>query len=237
MNAIRSIFDAILYEPIFNIFVGLYNIIPDVGVVIVLITVAIKLALFPSTKNSIMAQKSMQELQPKLEELKKKHKNDQQKLAQETMALYKEHKVNPLGSCLPILIQLPILLALYWVFQAGLTSDNFDALYSFVPAPEFLNPVSFGLFDLSEPSIVLAVLAALAQAWQARSMSRRRPPKAAGKGGKDEDMMAMTNKMMLYFLPAFTFIIALRFPAGVALYWFFSTLITAIQQWILFKEN
>ena len=106
-------FQTILYIPLFNGFVWLYTVIPDVGIVILIVTVLIKLVLYPLNTSSIKAQRSLQELQPKLDALKKKHKDNQQELAQETMKLYKEHKVNPLGSCLPLLIQLPIFIALY----------------------------------------------------------------------------------------------------------------------------
>jgi YidC/Oxa1 family membrane protein insertase len=232
-----ELFRNILYIPLFNGFVGLYNIVGDVGVVIFVITVFIKLVLYPLTSKSITAQKALTELQPKLEELKKKHKDDQQALAQETMKVYKDNKVNPLGSCLPILIQLPVFLALYWVLRDGLTTDTFDILYPFVAVPEFINPVTLGLFDLSRVSIVLALAAGAAQFWQAKMFSRKKSPKAAGEGGKDENMMSMMNKQMLYFMPGLTVIIGLQLPGGLALYWFLSTFITAIQQKVLFRKK
>ena len=230
-------FHTILYIPLFNGFVGVYSLIPDVGIVILLITVLIKLLLYPLNTSSIEAQRSLQELQPKLEELKKKHKDNQQVLAQETMKLYKEHKVNPLGSCLPLLIQLPIFIALYWVLQDGLTTNDFSILYSFVQDPGTINPISLGLFDLSKPQIALALLAGGAQYWQAKSLSRKRPPKAAGKGGKDEGMAAMMNKQMLYFMPVITVVIGMQLPGGLSLYWFLSTLFMAVQQVILTKKS
>lgn len=234
----RELFSTVLYDPIFNAFVGLYNIIPDVGFVILIITIVIKLVLYPLTSASIKAQKSLTELQPKLEALKAKHKDNQQVLAQETMKLYRENKVNPFGSCLPILIQLPVFLALYYVLRAGLTNpESFEALYSFVQNPGTINPVSLGIFDLSEKSIVLALAAGAAQYWQAKMFSRKRPPKNAGEGKKDENMMAMMNKQMLYFMPILTVFIGLSFPAGLTLYWFLSTLITALQQVVLFRKD
>ena len=220
MEFIRSIFEAILFQPLFNGFVGLYNIIPDVGVVIVIITVLLKLVLHPLTSKSIKAQKSLQDLQPRIKEVKEKFKGDQQRLAQETMKLYKEHKVNPLGSCLPILVQLPVFLALYWVLRDGLTNANFDLLYSFVSNPESINVISLGFFDLGKSNIVLALLAGAAQFFQAKMMFAKRAPKAAGSGAKDENMMAMMNKQMLYFMPIITVVIAMQLPAGLSLYWF-----------------
>lgn len=233
----KALFNALIYQPIFNLFIGLYALIPDIGAVILLVTLIIKAILYPLTKKSIQAQKELTELQPKLEAIKQKYKGDQQALAQETMKLYKEHKVNPFGSCLPILVQLPIFLALYWVFQAGLTTNNFDLLYAFVPNPGSINTTTLGFLDLSKPNVILAVLAGLSQYWQAKMMIAKRPPKNAGPGSKDEDMAAMMNKQMLYFMPVLTVFIGMSFPGGLALYWLLSTLFTVAQQYILFKDH
>lgn len=239
-----GIFHTVLFEPIFNLFVFIYNFIPDVGIVIGVLTLLVKLALYPFTAASIKAQKSLTDLQPKIEEIKKKHPDNKQMVATETMKLYQEHKINPLGSCLPLLIQLPILIALYWVLQAGLTApaagavNPLDGLYPFVQSPGSINPVTLGLFDLSQGgNYVLAILAGLAQFWQFRMMTRKHPPKAAGAGGKDEDMAAMMNKQMMYMMPVLTVIIGVKLPAGLALYWLVSTVLTALQQILVFKKK
>jgi YidC/Oxa1 family membrane protein insertase len=237
VHPMKELFSAILYEPIFNGFVALYNLIPDVGVVILIVTLIIRGVMYPLTKKSISSQKSMQDLQPKMEDLKKKHKDNQQLLAQETMKLYKEHKVNPIGSCLPILLQLPIFLALFYVLQNGLANESFDLLYSFVAHPGSINPIGFGIVNLAEPNVFLAILAALAQYWQAKTMQSKRPPKVAGEGGKDESMSAMMNKQMLYFMPFITLVIGMTFPGGLALYWMLSTLSMAIQQEYIFRKK
>lgn len=232
----QELFQAVVYQPIFNLLVWLYNVVPDMGVVIALVTLVIKLVLWPLTASSIRAQKAMTELQPKLEELKVTYKQDQQRLAQETMRVYKENKVNPFGSCLPLLIQLPIFLALYWALSAGLSSQNFDLLYSFVKNPGTINTVTLGLFDLNHASVVLAVLAGGAQFWQAKMLVRSKPPKAAGEAGKDEGMAAMMNKQMLYMMPVLTVIIGFKLPSGLTLYWLISTVLTVVQQKMLFKK-
>ncbi len=231
-------FTAILYQPIFNVFVGLYNLIPDVGVVVLIITVLIKLILYPLTSSSIKSQKALTDLQPKMEALKKQYKDEQQKLAQETMKLYKENKVNPLSSCLPLLIQLPILISLYYVLRVAL-SDNvsFDLLYSFVAQPDGIKTISLGFIELGKVSPILALLAGGAQFWQAKMMSRKKPPKEAGEGAKDEGMAAMMNKQMLYFMPVITIMIGMQLPGGLTLYWFLSTLFTALQQLVVFKKK
>lgn len=230
------LFEIILFQPIFNGFVALYNVLPDVGLVILIITVIIKVLLYPLTTASIKAQKSLTELQPKLEELKQKHKGNQQEIAQETMKLYKEHKVNPLGSCLPILIQLPIFLALYFVFRDALASSKFELLYSFVTKPEYINSVTLQLFDLGKPNVVLAVLAGGAQFFQAKMFIRKNPPKQAGTD-KNENMMSIMNKQMLYLMPIMTLLIGLQLPGGLSLYWFLSTILTFLQQHIVFRQT
>lgn len=237
---LSSIFHTILYQPLFNLFVWLYDIIPghDLGLVIVVITILTRLLLYPLMTSSIKAQKSMQDMQPKLDAIKKEFASDKQKQAAATMELYKTHKINPLTSCLPLLVQLPLLIALFWVLRDGLASKNVvQNLYPFVQNPGILNAISFGLLNLALPSIPLAVLAGLAQFVQARMMSRKTPPKEAGAGAKDEDMTAAMNKQMTYLMPVMTAIIGIRLPAGVTLYWFFSTLLLAGQQWFIFKKS
>ncbi len=235
-----NLFHVALYQPIFNLFVGLYNILPghDVGVVIFIITLAVRALVYPLTSSSIKAQRSLQEIQPKLEALKKQHANDKQALAQATMEMYKNNKVNPLTSCLPMLVQLPILIALYLVLRDGLASkDIATSLYSFVQNPGTINPVSLNIFNLSTPSYVLSILAGLAQFWQARSLTRKSPPATAGAGGKDENMMAMMNKQMLYVMPVLTAVIGFSLPGGLTLYWFVSTALMALQQQFLSKQS
>ncbi|KKU27135.1 MAG: Membrane protein insertase, YidC/Oxa1 family [Candidatus Magasanikbacteria bacterium GW2011_GWA2_46_17] len=235
-----SLFTAILYKPIFNLFVGLYNLLPghDVGLVILIITLLVRLLLYPLTTSMTKAQKAMQELQPKLDDIKKTYADDKQKQSQAIMELYKNNKVNPFASCLPMVVQIIILIALWKVLMAGLASQNLaEMLYPFVQNPGRINPISFGLFDLSKPNIILAILAGAAQFWQAKMMSRQQPPRQAGAGGKDENMMAMMNKQMLYMMPILTVIFGISLPAGLTLYWFFSTLLMGFQQMYLFRKR
>lgn len=228
-----SIFHAALYQPILNLLIWLYNVIPghDLGIVILILTVLVRLVLFPLTAASIKAQRSMQELQPKMDAIKKEFPTDKQKQAEATMALYKTHKINPLTSCLPMLVQLPILIALFYVLSDAIAAKNLATdLYGFVGNPGTLKTITLGFLNLANPNIIMAILAGGAQYLQARGMVTRQPPKAAGEGGKDEGMTAMMNKQMLYFMPALTVLIGLKFPAGLTLYWFLSTALMVVQQ-------
>ncbi len=233
-----QIFNLIFYQPILNLLVFLYNLVPghDIGLAIIIMTVIIKLILLPLSKQSIKSQKAMQELQPKIEEIKKQYANNKEEQGRAMMQLYKQEKVNPFSSCLPLLIQLPFLWAVFMVFRDGLNGRSLNLVYSFIQRPELINSVSLGLIDLAKPNTVLAVLAGLAQFWQAKMMTTKRP-EVRGHGAKDEDMMAIMNKQMLYLMPALTVFIGLSFPGGLALYWLVTTVLTALQQLYLFKQK
>lgn len=230
----------VLYQPIFNAFVGLYNLVPghDIGVVIIIMTIIIRVVVYPLTAAAIKSQKSMQELQPKMEAVKIKYKDDQQQQAVALMQLYKDHKVNPFSSCLPLLVQIPILIALYSVFRDGLTlTDLSQNLYSFVADPGKINPFAFGFMDLGKRSIVLALLAGGAQYLQAAHMITKQPPKTAGTGSKDESMTAIMNTQMKYMMPLLTVMIGIGLPAGLTLYWCLTTILTWLQQIFIFKKK
>jgi YidC/Oxa1 family membrane protein insertase len=232
-----DIFTTIFYQPILNLLVFLYNTISfhDFGLAIVFLTVILKLVLWPLGRSSIKSQKSLQDLQPKLDKLKKKYADDKAGLSRATMDLYKENKVNPFSSCLPLLIQLPFLIAVYRVFRDGVNS-KLDYVYSFIARPETINLVSFSFLDLGKPNIVLAVLAGLAQFWQAKMMVTKKPA-ANIPGAKDENMAAIMNKQMLYFMPAITIFIGISLPGGLTLYWFVLTIFTVFQQMLTFHKH
>ena len=233
-----SLFNTILFQPLFNALVFLYNSIPghDLGLAIIVLTALVKLALFPLSYQSIKSQRALQELQPKLNALKKQYGKDREALAKETMKLYKAEKVNPLSSCLPLLVQLPFLIAIYQVFITGLHADSLRWLYPFVVNPGVLNPLSFGLLDLSKANIALAVLTGAAQYWQTKMLATARPPKATP-GSKDEDMAAIMNRQMQIMMPAMTVIIGISLPSGLVLYWLVTTLLTIAQQYVMFKPS
>jgi YidC/Oxa1 family membrane protein insertase len=232
-------FFVILYQPLYNLLVLLYNFMPwgGLGLAIILVTVLIKLAVFPLTFKSMKVQKEMQELQPKIAEIKAKHKDNQEVMAKELMAVYKEHKVNPFASCLPTILQIAIFLTLYRVLSAGIQTVNGDFLYSFVHNPGTMEHIFLGL-DLAVISIPLAILAGGMQYFQARQMITRRPPKAArqSSGALDEDMTATMNRMMLYVLPVMMLVLGVTtLPGGTTLYIFVSTLLTYILYAIFIK--
>lgn len=235
-----NLFNTILYQPIFNLLIGIYVVLPfkDMGIAIIILTILIKLVLWPLSKKTIEAQKKMKELQPQLTELNKQYKDNPQKKAQEIMRLYRENKANPASSCLPLLVQLPILWAVFKVFRDGLKIESLNALYKFIPAPASINQLFLGIsyFDLSKPNLVLTILTTIVQFWQTKMLTVKKPAVDI-QASKDEGMQAILNKQMLYIMPAFTFFIGLTLPSGLMLYWLVSTLLMGAQQWWQFRES
>jgi YidC/Oxa1 family membrane protein insertase len=233
-----SAFNLFLYQPLFNLLVLIYVYMPgqDMGLAIIVLTILVKLLLYPFSKKSIKSQKELQEIQPKLNELKEKYKDNKDELGKATLNLYRENKINPLSSCLPVIIQLPFFIAIFRVLQNGLEQDSLALLYKFMPRPELLTTDFLSLIDLAKPNYILAFLAAASQFIQARMLSSKRP-EIKDKGSKDEDFTAILNKQMLYVMPVLTFFIGIKFPSGLALYWFVSTLVTIAQQVYMFKYS
>lgn len=232
------LYDAIFYRPIFNLLVFLYDVVPggDVGLAIILLTIMIKLALWPLSAKALKSQRALAELQPKVAELKLKYgKERQDEMAKEMMALYAKEKVSPVSSCLPILVQIPVFIALYQALSKGLDSSGFDKLYVFVPNPGTIETSFLGLADLAAPSIALALVAGATQYFQAKMMVTRQQPKTPG--AQDEQMLAMMNKQMVYMMPALTVFLGWTLPGGLALYWSVMNLLTIAQQKVSFAQR
>jgi len=231
-----NLFNEILVYPLLNLLVFAYQYIPDIGVVIILITVLVRLVLLPSFHKSMKHQRALQALQPKMAEIKEKHKDDQEKQALAMMELYKVHKVNPLSSCLPILIQLPLLLALYQVFIRSLNGQQLVGLYSFVPDPGHINSMFLGMIDLAaKGNYWMAAVAAILQFFQTWMMQKQNGATKAP-AGQDAATQVMQNYIM-YLLPVMTFFFGFQFPAGLSLYWVTTTVFgIAQQQYIMKKE-
>lgn len=228
-----AIYHEVVFRPLLNLLVFFYNMIPghDVGVVIIVVTVLIRLLLAPSFHKSLKSQKAMNDLQPKLNELREKHKGNKEAEAKAMMDLYKEHKINPLGSCLPLLIQLPILIGLYQVFNSALGGQELQGLYSFVSAPaNGIDPNFFGLINLSKPSWVFGVIAGLAQFWQSKLMM----PNSATNQDATAKIMSMQT---MYVLPIISVFISLNLPAGLPLYWIVTTLFAVGQQYYIMRKQ
>ena len=234
-----GLYHEFLYQPLFNLLIWLYNILPgaDLGFAIIAISILIKLILWPFSRASLKSQKALQQIQPKIEEIKKEHGQNKEVMAKAMMELYQKEKVNPLSSCLPLLIQLPLLIALYSVLGAGLRAESLVDLYPFVSNPGQINPFFLGRINLEQSHLVMAVIAGIFQFIQTKMLMAKRPPKIVQKkeGAKDEDMLAMMNKNMLYLMPVMTVIIGASLPGGLVLYWIVINILSIIQQFFVFK--
>jgi YidC/Oxa1 family membrane protein insertase len=245
---IAKFFTLILYQPLFNGLIGLYHLIPDMGVAIVLLTLAIKVLLWRPSISALKAQKSNLELQPKLKALQAKYKNNREELGRQLMGFYKQHRVSPLSSLWPVLIQLPILIALYQVFIAGLQTDSathvlvgdqINNLYGGLKSIYDSRPLdntSLGIDLAAKGNIVLAVLAGLLQFWQSRMLMAPKPV-AKVPGAQDEALAATVSRQTTYFLPIVTVVFGYQFPAGLALYWVVSTAFAIGQQQYFLKRH
>lgn len=227
-----EIYNEAIYRPILNLLIGLYNVIPgkDIGVVIILVTLAIRILLSPFMHKSLKGQRVMNFIQPKLQEIKEKHKDNKEEQAKAMMELYKEHGINPLSSCLPLLLQLPILIALFQVFSKAL-NGNLNGLYSFVTKPEILDPKFLGLIDLSKPSIPFAIIAGVSQFFQSRMIVQWQAHH------KTDPTAKIMNLQAMYILPVISIVIAWKLPAGLPLYWIVTTLFSIGQQYYLEKTH
>ena len=242
MNFIIDVFNTILYRPLFNALVIIYQLIPghDFGLAVILLTILTRLIIYPLMAQSLRSQKVLTKLQPKIRELQVKHKNDKEKQAKELISLYQKEKINPLGGFLPLLIQFPILIALYQVFWKGLRPEEMANLYSFVSQPKIIDPIFFGLINLAKSSLILALIAAIFQFFQTKMLTIYQPVGLVKTPEKTDQMTSFSNlfqKQMLYFFPIFTVFILWKLPAAIAIYWITTSLFSLVQQYFFFKPR
>ena len=228
MNILAFIYNEILYRPLFNALVFLTNLVPghDIGIAIVLLTLAVRIILFPVNHRSLITQIKMKALEPEIEKIKAETKNKTEEQGKRMMELYKEHGVSPFLGCLTLLIQLPILIALYRVFFNGLSLSG-TALYPFIIKPDFISTKLFGALDLSSRSLFLGLLASVSQFFQMKLAMPSLP--AGGKSFKEEMSRAMAIQS-LYVFPVLIFLISFRFPAALALYWTVNNLFATVHE-------
>ncbi len=234
MKLLHDFFTAILYQPLFNALIFLAWLIPghSIGWAIIALTILIRLLLLPSSVKTLEQQRRMRVIQPKMNELKEKHGDDRAAHSKAVMELYAAEKISPVGGCLPMLIQLPVLLVLYRVFIHGLNTDQFNLLYSFTPHMATINTHWLGL-DLAKPERwVLPILAGLLQFIQTKQIlpatQRVRSDLENTPTGD-----AMTAQMM-YVMPLVTVFIARSLPAALGIYWVATTAFMVAQQtWFL----
>ena len=242
MGEIGNIFNLIFTYPIFNGLMLLYHLFGDLGLSIIVLTLIIKLVLFPLTLQQLKSMKANQALQPQMAEVRKKYAKDQQAQMQAVQALYKEYGVNPVAGCLPLLIQLPVLYGLFYalnsVLKTSKLSDINAHLYPFVPHftkfPDlylnwftWINPAWHISLAAPDASHILPIVAGLATFIQLRMSQPKTVP------GAPVDPSTQSMKTMQYIMPLVTVFFGWTFSAGLALYWTVSSTFQAVQQYFV----
>ncbi len=237
-------FNTILIQPLFNLLLFFYSIIPghDLGIAVIALTIAMRLLLWPLVNKQLHSQRAMQKLAPEIAKVREKAKGDKQLESKLLMELYKEKEISPFTALIPLFIQLPLLFALFIVLRDVLKAGeiaklayepikNFDVVKDIIAHPEHLHTSLLGIINLSKPSMVLAVLAGLTQFVQTRQLT----PKNPSKQKKDASAQAMAISGTIF--PVVTFVFALTLPAALALYWTVTSLVAILQQHLVLNRD
>lgn len=235
MNPFVYAYTEFLWRPLFNGLVFFYTVIPgqDLGIAIIALTAVIRLILTPLLLKGQRAQQRLAELQPAISRIQEKYKNDREQQGTQMMALYAQHKINPLSGCLVLLIQLPLLIALLQVFRQGFEPASLEYLYSFVANPGVLDPIAFGIMDLSKGNIALGGAAAVTQFAQTKLATPPTPPAAAGSGG---DFAKALQWQTTYLFPLLILFWSYSLPAALTLYWTTLNTLGIVQEILMGKR-
>lgn len=241
MGQIGYLFNLIFTFPIFNILMVLYHLFGDFGLSIIVLTLIVRLVLFPLTLKQLQSTKATQVIQPQIAEIRKKYKN-QQEQAVALQALYKEYNVNPLAGCLPTLVQFPVLYGLFFALNAVLrnaknVADINNIIYPFLPHfvkfPDlnlnwftWINSSWYFPLNHTDPTHILPIVAGVATFIQLRMAQ----PRATA---TSKDMMTQQMQTMGLIMPFFTIFLGWTFPAGLALYWCTTTMFSIVQQYFI----
>lgn len=245
-GGIRTLLSTLVYEPIYNLFVALLTFLPghSLGWAIIIVTIIVRLILLVPQHHMLMSQKKLQIIQPKIKALQKEYKDDSATLGMKMLELYKKEDVNPFWAFVPLLIQMPILIGLYWVISEINDPSNFYHLYSFFrdfdPTQIATYFYGFHLWNIGGTmGIVLAIILGFTQ-WVQAYMSIKHTKKKEWEKPKEEKKEweapeialdpEMMQKMTLYFFPVMIAVTSYFFPLGVGLYWFIGTLFVIFQQ-------
>jgi YidC/Oxa1 family membrane protein insertase len=233
-------FTTYFIQPIYNAFVFLISVVPhgDVGLAIILLTLIMRIVLYPVFSSSIRTQMGMQAMQLELDVATKKFKDKPEELTQARMDLLKKHKVNPLAGIGTLIIQLVVLISLYYaMFREGFPTINQSLLYSFVHAPAAVNTHFLGILDLLTPHhVFLAALVGITQYFTIRFTLGRTN---AGQSSLSPDKAAaqkMQSAMMLYMMPALLTVFGYFFPGAVGLYFVTGNVLSVGQEWLIRRE-
>lgn len=230
---ISSLFHTVFYNPIYNALVALVALVPgsDVGIAVILVTIIIRLLLLPFSLSAARTQRAMKLLEPHIKELKEKNKGNKEKEALETLALYREAQVNPFASILTVFIQIPVLLALYWVFlYEPFSAIDTTRLYALTPIPHTVSLEFLGLISVAGKSAVLATLAGITQFLQAH-LALSGTMKPSNNSGLQGDFQKVMGLQLKYVFPFLIGIISYTTSGAIALYFITTNLAGSLQEW------
>lgn len=236
-----KLFRTLVTKPFLNFLIFIASILPghSLGVGIIVLTILVKFLLYFPTQRALEGQRGMQKLQPALEALKKQHGGDPKRLQEETVRLWKEHGVNPFSTCLPMVLQFPVLIGLFFVVRDGVVLElSQHLLYPvYADLPWTFGTAFLGL-DLTKPNIlVMPLLLALLQFVQMKLSMVQQLKGGTEKGEKQSSQQEVQQKVMLYALPVMVGFFAVQFPTAVSLYWGVSTLFAIGQQVIVNRKK
>ena len=229
------IYHTFFFNPLYNLLVLLFNIIPwvDAGIIVVILTVLVRLIIFPLSRKAVLTQVKMAEIGPELALIKEKYKDKTEEQAKMTLALYKEKGVNPFSGILVVIIQIPIIFALYRIF-IHFPEVNSSLLYSFITVPNHINTMFLGVLNITEKSITLALLAAISTFFQSRiSMKGQTQPKGNSFG---DNLTRSMQTQMKYFFPVIVFFISYSISGSIALYWLTTNIFSIAQELLVRKK-
>jgi YidC/Oxa1 family membrane protein insertase len=241
---LKTLWNVVLYKPLYNLLVLLLILFGgNAGVAIIILTLLVKAVLLPFTAKTIKSQVAMKAIEPKLQKIREEHATDKQLQTKKTFELYKEHKVNPFTGCLLLLIQLPIIIALYRVVLGGFVIHP-ELLYGAVHFPSHVSTMFLG-FDITQKSLIFAIVVAGLQFLQGWLSTRKTSATSSALSIKKEEttkdnMQASLQKsmqmQMKYFLPVMVGFISFSLPAAIGLYWATNILVTIAQEYYIRKR-
>lgn len=237
---ISSLFHTIFYNPLYNGLIFIIGHIPhgDIGVAVIILTIIVKLILFPLSKGAVKTQLKMKQFEPELAKIKEDYKDNKEEQSRKMLEFYKKNGLNPFSSILTLLIQIPIILALAFIFyRGGLPNIDMTLLYSYIQVPTVISTLFFGVIEVSKSNIILGVIAGVSQFFQVQFSVPAYKKKEDGSASNFKDDLARSmNMQMRYVLPIFVFFISLGVSGAVALYWITSNLFT-IGQELYFRKT
>jgi YidC/Oxa1 family membrane protein insertase len=235
-------FHTIFYEPIYNLLVLCLNVVPlhDVGAAIIIVTAIVKGILLPLNISAVRSQHALKKVDAEIKKVRELHKNDPQTSGTKMMEIYKREKINPLSSIFTMLIQIPIILALYFVFRDGL-SEDVNSLYSFIKFPETLHTLAFGILDVTKKNILIGIItgvsAYLLARRQAESMVVDTQKNKKKEPSFQESFQESLRVQILYVFPVIILFTASFLPAALGLYWTTSNILGIAQDYYIKSKH